>query len=59
MRFLNANAGTGIGSMNRGGTDMTEVPVHERKYPKLTVQLKFVDLHTTRPKLRRVKRPGP
>ena len=25
----------------------------------LTVQLKFVDLHTTAPKMRRVKRPGP
>jgi len=35
---------------------MTEVPITERTYPKLTVQLKFIDLHTTRPKLRRVKR---
>ena len=38
---------------------MTEVPVHERKYPKLTVQYKFVDLHTNTPKMRRVKRPYP
>ena len=38
---------------------MSEVPVHARKYPKLTVQLKFVDLHTTAPKMRRVKRPYP
>lgn len=35
---------------------MTEVPIPARTYPKLTVQLKFVNLHTNRPKLRRVKR---
>ena len=38
---------------------MTEVPIHARKYPKLTVQLKFVDLKTNRPKLRRIERPYP
>ena len=34
---------------------MTEVPISEKTRPKYTVQLKFVKLESSRPKMRRVE----